>query len=266
MTDNWDSYLCEVEDKPASILVDLALVEHAPLAGYPCMGYVLIDLKRPDDNGFPRREEYEALSALEDLLVSTLAQNGKAVLAGRCVTNGRIDLIFYTTGMKGWDERVASAFLNFPSYAWETGIHEEPEWETYFEFLYPSEPDLLCIRNRRVCRQLEEQGDDLSQDRCIEHWLDFSTPEGRAAFCEEALALGFMAEKLDEAGEPPFTAETAGTKPGGGSETDGTEALFRVRLSRNDSPENIDDITLSLAELAERFEGDYQGWGTPTAC
>ncbi len=260
MSDNWDAYFCEVEGSPASILVDLGMVEQAPLPGLSCMGYVAVDLKDPDENGFVRRKEYGALAALEDSLVEGIgagrgirpgaegdvdpAGECSAVYVGRCISAGRCEFFFYLASTDGWERRVDAALGPLPSYPWETGAHEDPDWGVYLDFLYPSEPDLLFIQNRRLCARLRDQGDDLSKERGIEHHAGFATEEGRAAFCAAARAAGFAPEFPESAEEDP-------------------EPVFRVLLRRADSPDSIDEVTLFLAELAEEHQGAYFGWCAP---
>ena len=53
MTANWDSYLCAIDGKPASILVDLSLWDAAPMAGYPLLGHAGFEVAAPDAWGFP---------------------------------------------------------------------------------------------------------------------------------------------------------------------------------------------------------------------
>lgn len=287
MTDNWDSYLCEVDGKPASILVDLGAVAHAPMPGFPCLGYVTIALQTPDENGFPRREEFSVLSELEDALESALAADAVAVHIGRCITDGRYELVFYTVGANDWRNRVAPIMDSFPSHQWEAGAHYEPGWDTYLGFLFPGEQDLLVIQNRRLCRQLQERGDTLQKARPINHWLDFLDPEAGKAFCRAAQSLGFRVDEANTVVEPldltarhpdmpdhlsddPSdnpTSPVPGSGPGlarlslGGSET--RPPVFQVRVSRSDAPEHIDEISFTLLDLAVEHGGEYLGWSCP---
>ena len=282
MTDNWDSYLCEVDGRPASILVDLGAVAHAPAPDFPCLGYVTITLRDPDENGFPRREEFEALSALEDALEASLTANRAAVHIGRCITDGRYELVFYTTGVEDWNSRVAAAMESLPSYEWEAGAHYEPDWDSYLGFLFPGEQDLLIIQNRRLCRQLEEQGDSLDKPRLITHWLDFSGAEAGRAFCRAALERGFQVEEggmiADDPAQAGFAA-LSGDGPDGlpGDLSDGGPGsarlafnrldarppVFQARISRMDAPEHIDDVSFDLLDLALEHGGEYRGWSCP---
>ena len=276
MTDNWDSYLCEVDGKPASILVDLGAVAQAPMQRFPCLGYVTIALRGPDENGFPRREEFETLSVLEDSLEAALTGSGTAVHIGRCITDGRYELIFYTISHDDWNRQVAAIMENLPPYAWEAGAHYEPGWDTYLGFLFPGEQDLLVIQNRRLLHQLQEEGDSLEKNRPITHWLDFLDPDSGKAFCRAAQKLGFHVEETEAASEPDgFTASQAETASGGvpGSgpglarlslpRQGARSPVFQVRLNRTDAPERIDEISFTLLDLALEHGGEYQGWSCP---
>ena len=276
MTDNWDSYLCEVDGKPASILVDLGAVAQAPMPGFPCLGYVTVTLRDPDENGFPRREEFETLSVLEDALESALTASEAAVHIGRCITSGRYELIFYTVSSDDWHSRVADIMEALPPYDWEAGAHYEPDWDTYLGFLFPGEQDLLTIQNRRLLRQLQEQGDAPEKNRLITHWLDFFDAEDGEAFCRAARERGFQVE---EAGMV-FGTEDGAALSGGGESAPvpgsgpglarlaltGAEArppFFQARVSRMDAPENIDEVSFALLDLALEHGGEYLGWSCP---
>lgn len=278
MTDNWDSYLCEVDGRPASILVDLGAVAQAPIQRFPYLGYVTITLRDPDDNGFPRREESEMLSVLEDTLEAALTVSDAAVHIGRCITGGRYGLIFYTIGTEDWNSRVSVIMDSLPPYEWDTGAQYEPGWDTYLGFLFPGVHDLLSIQNRRLCRRLQEEGDDLSRARLISHWLDFLDPESGKAFCLAVQSIGFLAEAVEaepglrdiasaarsgdhtvRLGEGLQVAHASVGRPGADSYP------FQVRLSRIDTPEEMDEISVMLLELAEVYGGVYQGWSCPVS-
>lgn len=245
MTDDWDTYFCNVDDKPASILVDLGAAEAAPLEGLPYMGHVSLALLDPDENGFSSREEYGALYQLEDALESALTGTDNTVYVGRSTTAGRRDFVFYTSAPEGWKEKITAALKEYPAYSWRASIREDKEWETYLEFLYPSEMDMHIIQNRRLCTYMEEQGDDLAKERSIDHWLYFPTEQARTAFCEEIRQEGF----------------SIGDSPAPDRESDDEDAEYEVIITRPDVPAEINDVTLDIAERAHRLGGRYDGWG-----
>jgi hypothetical protein len=117
------------------------------------------------------------------------------------------------------------------SYQDTCGSRHDPEWETYFGFLYPSEED----------RQLEKEGDTLSQEREIDHWAYFPTPKARAAFIAGVLNLGFQVRTTSdsEKGRDSYGAQ-----------------VYRIDLP---SLESIDNVTLPLFKLAKETGGEYDG-------
>lgn len=276
MTDNWDSYLCEVEGKPASILVDLGAVTQAPMPDFPCLGYVTVPLRNPDENGFPDREEFETLSLVEDALEAGLTAGGTAVHIGRCITGGRYELIFYTVRSGDWHSRVAGIMVDLPPYDWEAGAHYEPDWGTYLGFLFPGGQDMLTIQNRRLLRQLRERGDALEKPRPISHWLDLLDSEDGEAFCRAARERGFQVEEAgmvsgseenavdpDNASSDPLPGSGPGLARLAFAGTEEGRPFFQVRLSRMDAPEHIDEVSFILLDLVLEHGGEYRGWSCP---
>lgn len=261
MTDNWDSYFCHVDGKPASILVNLALAARAPLAACPVLGYVSVALREPDELGFPGDREYAALGELEDRLEEALAVNGQALYAGRCAVDGRFDCFFYLRDAAGWNSRVALAMTSFPEYTFEAGAYDDPEWESYRYFLFPGEYDMLAIQNRRVRQALEERGYDPAVSRMISHWAEFPDAGSADSFSRAAQDLGFSpgsAEFVtgDEEGDGvrAFARESLSAAPRG---------MYRLLFSRPDAPSDLDAAVFSLADLAREYGGQYQGWSVP---
>lgn len=240
MSDDWDVYFTHVDEKPASILLDLGLAPEAPIPGLSVMAYVTLDFLDPDENGMSKRSEYEKLMAVEDALVPALADE-TCVFVGRCTTNGQRDFFFYMDNAKGVEERVESVMERFAEYTWDMGLVEEPGWDTYFEFLYPDQQGMDTIWNNRVRRNLESEGDDLSAAREIDHWIQFATEEDMAAFTPEVEREGFTVTVQDKRPD--------------------AELPYEVLVQRTDVPDEIDDVTWPLRELAGAHGGVYDGWG-----
>lgn len=238
MSDDWDVYFTHVEDKPASMLLDLGLAPEAPIPGLSIMCYITVDFLDPDENGFSKRGEYDRLSALEDALVSAVSHE-TSIFVGRCTTAGRRDFFFYMDNAKGVEERVEGVMAAFDEYTWDMGLVEEPGWDAYFEYLYPDEQGMDTIRNNRVRRNLEAHNDDLSAPREIDHWVQFQTRDDMEAFIPEAEREGFRIT----------VSEKQPGKP------------FELLLQRADAPDDIDDVTWPLRELAGAHGGAYDGWG-----
>lgn len=251
MNDDWASYFCRVDDKPASMFLSLGISLSAPLEKLPHMGFISLTMQRPHDNGLSSQDEFETLCAIEDALQSFLETEEACVYVGRCTTDGARDFIYYMTDPSDWEDKVSDALDAFPDYQWTAGTQDEKEWETYFDLLYPDEVGMNVILNDRVRMQLDEHGDDMSVSRPIDHWLYFPTEEDRAAFMAEAEGEGFIAKEADAEPDPEAPANSDNEAP-----------RFGVHLERDDAPEEIDEVTWNLRELAGARGGYYDGWGT----
>ncbi|ADE11353.1 DUF695 domain-containing protein [Sideroxydans lithotrophicus] len=241
MTDDWDFYFLNVDNKPASMFVDLGAHRLAPYSDLSHMAYIRLEMKSPRDDGLSSQEEYDSLLSIEKAIEAHLVDD-EADYLGRCTTNSCRDFFFYIAQPQNWAERVANCMRAFPTYRYEVGNREDAGWSTYFSYLYPSPSNRQTIENRRVCEALERNGDKLRQSREIDHWSSFSEAAGRHAFVVEAMQLGFAVRSL--------------------SELDKGNTRYVAQLWRTDIPalNTIDDVTLPLFNLAYKHGGEYDGW------
>lgn len=239
MTDDWDVYFTHVENKPASMLLDLGIAAEAPVPALSVMAYVTVDFLEPDANGFCAEGEHERLMQLEDALIPAVTHEN-CLYVGQCTTDGQREFFFYMDNARGLEERIETVMAKFEEYPWDMGLVEEAAWDTYFDFLYPDEQGMDTIWNNRVRRNLESHEDDLDAAREIDHFFHFPTPEDRDAFKAEAEGEGFCVTDRPKDPDKHYY-----------------EALAR----RNDAPADIDDVTWPLRELAGAHGGTYEGWG-----
>jgi uncharacterized protein (TIGR01619 family) len=241
MSDNWDFYRLRVDDQPASIFVDLGLKDHAPLKNYPMTAYLRIFMRSPREDGLSSQDEFDDLIGIEDMIAIKVVHKETTLYVGRVTSNGYRDFIFYTQSPTRFEIAAKEAMINFPLYQFELGIREDQEWQTYLDFLYPSERDMQLINNRRVCEQLESNGDDITKARQIDHFVLLPNLESCSTFLSSIKSEGF----------------SIGYAPEG---SNGHEELL-VEFSRIDCPDQINDIVMSLYDRAKALGGDYDGWG-----
>lgn len=239
---DWDFYFCHIEDQPASIRVDLGLARHAPLEGLNILIGVRLPLLNPDEYGLVPREEFDAVSAVEDALESGLSGGG-ARYAGCVTTGGMREFFLYGGGDTDWEVRAAECLAAFPGYACDVRLGEDAEWGLYFNVLYPSREDMSIIMNNRVRRQLDEQGDIQERPREIDHFLYFPSREAAEAAAQKAREGGFSVPE------------------NGITENEGERSVWGLRLTRVDPVVDINEITAGLLEMAQELDGDYDGWG-----
>jgi regulator of RNase E activity RraB len=244
MSDKWDFYLSTINDKPASLFVDVGIATEAPLEGYGVRLAVLVRQLHPRADGLTTQEEADRLWLVEDALLPAVKEWG-AIYVGRITTDGRRDFIFYAATPVGFDAMVSIALAAFGC---EFETQEQPDggWKFYFDILYPTPMDWQRISNRHVLDRLKRAGDDLSKPRRIFHWLYFSASADRERCAESARAKGFGARILQTTKKP------AAKNPLG------------LQLHRIDSvaPRAIDAVSLDLFTLAKQNAGEYDGWET----
>ncbi|WP_315500698.1 DUF695 domain-containing protein [Capnocytophaga gingivalis] len=244
---NWDFFMCRIEGAPASIRTNLALIEVAPLEGLTQRLQFCIKMKNPRPDGLSSNEEYPILCDIEDA-IGEKAEAAGAVLVSVIKSEGVLELWFYCDNVETLVDICQKTLGNFEGYLYQDFSVEDPEWEDYFDFLYPDEFSYQTMQNRKVLMQLEKNGDKMEVPREIDHFIYFKEAAQQQAFAKEAEAKGFKVLLSDEKTVEERKAKNY-THP------------YTVQATREDSPLDINDIVWDLLELASPFEGNYDGWG-----
>lgn len=244
MAEDWDFYMCPVDDRPASIFVDLGLMSSAPDASRPWLLRVSVEMRIPREDGLSDQEETDVLYEIEDALFAQVAQSLRARYVGRITGSGNRDLFYYAATATGFEEVVGKAMEQFPQYEFDCSIREDPDWETYCELLYPSDLDMQSIQNRRLVDQMIEHGDDITQSRDVDHWIYFPSEEARERMIRQVEPEGFRCERTD-------------------TEEPDAEYRFGLHLVRRDRVDldSVDPLVIDLFLRAQNCGGEYDGWG-----
>lgn len=245
MSDQWDFYECTVDDARAFIALDLGIYDEAPDASRPVTVRVTVPLLSPREDGLPSSEERPRLDAIEDA-VRTEFEKAGAVQVGRASFGGAIRYYFYARTED--DARIVAARCAelVTDREVEIGGYDDPQWEQYFEFLYPNELAWQYIEDRRVLDALREHGDALDRPRQLDHTAFFATAADRETFRAAVAERGFRIDGADEA-----------------PESEGGEPRFSLRFSHDLAPLDIFPVTIELHGLAAAAQGTYDGWGCP---
>ena len=245
--EDWGVYLCNAfaYDLPAVIRTNLALRDFEHTANYPKRLHLQILYKNADDNGFPTREEGEYVYSIEDAVEEIVEQHGD-MLAGVVKCDERVRIFVYTKNELGYyDEISAVMSKNFPDYAYTLAIVDDPDWELYFQGLYPDRYEYQSIMNMRLIEDIKSDGDSMVP-RVLEHCLLFKTEEHGEAFLAKVMEDGFIKLSSEDRSN---------------NEAIDKEYPYVLVIGREDDFENIDEIVWYLMDLAEEFDGKYDGWG-----
>ena len=245
--EDWGVYLCNAfaYDLPAVIRTNLALRDFEYTANYPKRLHLQILYKNANDSGFPTREEGEYVYSIEDAVEEIVEQHGD-MLAGVVKCDERVRIFAYTKNELGYyDEISAVMSKNFPGYAYTLAIVDDPDWELYFQALYPDRYEYQSIMNMRLIEDIKSDGDSMVP-RVLEHCLLFKTEENGEAFLAKVKEDSFI--KLSSENQTD-------------NEDIDKEYPYVLVIGREDAFENIDEIVWYLMDLAEEFDGEYSGWG-----
>lgn len=240
---NWDFYMCNVNSKPASIYVDLALKTSAPDPGRSSILCVWVYFKYPNpENGLSTQQEFESLSSIEDALSEAMVNTFSASYAGRITNDGRREFYFYSNSSNDIEAEVQAALQSFCDYKFEAWSQPDAEWSQYLTVLYPNKNNLRWIMDRRGTDALERQGDQLTTPRPIEHYSYFMAEFDRAEFAKYIQEYSF--EVVCK------------------SEPSAEDSRFGLIYKKTQLAilNEIFQTTRFLEEKSEHFNGYYDGW------
>lgn len=246
MSDQWDFYFANVNEKLASLFVDIGIREIAPDASRPWLLWVWVYFNHPREDGLSSAQEAETLFHIEDSLAEAVRSAVNGSLVGRITTDGRREFYFYAASFAGFDDATARGMTAYPEHRWESGTNHDPDWNQYLGLLYPGPRDWQRIKNRQVIEQLQKLGDSLEKKRIVFHWAYFADVSLRDQFVASVKKLSFDVTNQSTNDDPNCSHP------------------FSVSFQRIDSVDwdSINEVALELFELANSFAGDYDGWET----
>jgi uncharacterized protein (TIGR01619 family) len=239
--EDWDFYISNVDGVIGSILVDLGLINIAPVRDKPNLAWISINIRNPNEDGVVTNEESEMLYTLEDDIENNITNQHNAIYVGRLTSDGKRVLYFYFGDTSDYDKTVTQAMLKYPNYEFDIGSKEDAEWDGYLNFLYPLPIQYQTIMNDRVIRGLEQDGDNLTKERMVDHFIIFKTENDRENYISKIKKENF--EVIDS-----YQNEEEG---------------YVLHIGRVDKVDyqSVDDYVLYLWELASKHNGSYDGWG-----
>ncbi len=242
--DEWDFYLTRLDDAGASFFLNFWFRKRAPLPGVDTLYRCDLEMIDPGPHGLGEEADAEALQVLEEKILDRAGEHG-LYFVGRIRWKGSWLLRFF--GPPGQCSELETATRT----AMEGGTNrrftvdstEDSEWSHYVDFLFPDDDRWQWIQDRHSVEDLLQHGDKLELPRRVDHWIFFDTAKQRNAFLREAVELDY------------------GVEPSHGKSDDGKYCAQVHRVSAVEL-EEIHDVVMSLIELADAHDGEYDGWET----
>ena len=237
--ERWDFCFAHIDGKPHSTMVNLSLYDVAPIRKLEFFHGIEFALKqRHPENGMSVGAEADLLDQIEDFFFQHDHEHLRYV--ARQTGDGKRKFYFYASSNAIAASLHRSLVQAYPDYEISTFNFADAEWQTYFEDLYPNAMAWNEITNRWVYQSLEKNGDNLDVPRTIDHNVIFRDEKQAKEFEIAASKKGFT-----------VTIETTGL----------LKKNYDLLLQRTDAPSDLDPITFELSQMAERYGGQYDGWG-----
>ncbi len=240
---DWENYVVSLNGKPVSINVDLGLAAIAPVKEDSFVIILRVKMNQPDSRGMPTDEEAEVLLKMEDALVTLLARQSGATLAGRFTQRGIREFYFYAPDTLGFRKGVNQSMQPFSNHEWLSQAKKDPKWENYFSVLYPGKLDKFRIESRRNLAELSRAGLIRQGPIQVEYFFEFQELEPMKVFLSSPEMSGFEIVSLP-------------TKPSGVGKPN------RLILRKKVEPDYpwIESHLVPLYNAAAKNTGVFVGW------
>ncbi len=243
MRPGWASYLSHYTHFPVIIALDMSLAAAAPVAGYDQYLTITVPVLHPGGGGFANGEELQLFWEMERALVSRLEGEAQAIYAGRTSAQGKKHLVFFLYNADPVEAIVEEIQSLYPAYPLDHRVEPDPEWDIYFDLLFPNLEETNSLLNQRMLKRLIRNGIDLQQEQFVSHWVYCKTEGGRQALRQIAESQGFEAQLLPtRIGEHHYSY------------------LLRLCKRHKVDQATIDSVSATLRTWARAHHGDYDGW------
>lgn len=241
--EEWDMYMATINNKPASVLVDMGLYKNAPDTRYP---YVVITgprFKNCKTNGLPETEELPKLEEILDASTAFLSGVTAKVLAGTITHNCQRNNYYYVKDTANVRNALIRLYKrNYSDYNYGVIIKYEASWLNYISVLYPTDNTKNWMDNQKILASLVQQGVDVHQKQHIKHVACFAADTTSVNFITKAQSLELNAMPLKNlmATKLPYCI-----------------SINQVHTLQIDS---ICKETILIKNLVADFKGIYHGW------
>jgi len=186
-------------------------------------------------------KEFEEFLETKEALIIALEHDERAKYVGSRVVDGWVELYFYANTSKGLDS-IVKKILQPSEYVYESSVVKDNKWDFHYKNLTPTELELCHIQSDKIIFMLEDEEDDLSIARDVEHYVSFDTQTQKERFLENLSLDGFSFK--DEISSDEFANGVALVK------------------NHNVTKEEVQKVVEELFYELKKEHGYYEGWST----
>ncbi len=186
-------------------------------------------------------DSYEEFLEIKESLIIAVEYEDKAKYLGTRIVDGWTEFYFCASTSKELDTLV-SAMLKDTGYGYESNIVKDKKWGFYETQFFPTELELAHIQSEKIIFLLEEEEEDLSIPRDVEHYISFETPTQKNRFLNTLELKGFSFK--DDISSDEF---------------ENGVALIKNHAVTS---EELNKVINELFTKVKEDQGYYEGWST----
>ena len=184
---------------------------------------------------------YEDFLETKESIIIALEHNEKAKYVGSRIVDGWSEIYFYAKDSKELDN-VATDMLKNTTYVYECSVVKDTKWDFHYKNLAPTEIELCHIESEKIIFMLEEEGEDLSIIRPVEHYISFELPTQKNRFLNTLEIEGYTLK--DEISNEEFA--------------NGIALVKEHAVSSEIIKDEVEKLFLEI----KKSQGYYEGWST----
>jgi len=193
------------------------------------------------DSSNETEDGFEEFLETKESLIIALESEGKVHYVGSRVVDGWSEFYFYSSDSKELNS-MSTAILKESGYVYESNVVKDNKWKLYETQLFPTELEQHNIQTAKIIFLLEEEGDELSIPRAVEHYVSFEMPTQKNRFINTLAIDGFTFK--DELSSEDFDHGVALVK------------------EHSVTYEEVTKVIAELFEFIKKEGGYYEGWST----
>lgn len=241
---NWQNYRSNVNGMPAVFTANIEDIDQ--FHGKNCNKIVQFSIRyaTDDETGLPSEEEYDKLINRIFKTLAQLTALPNVFFAGHFICGGVTKMHFYCEY-----EAILLETLQQIDFIEEINVQEDPNWDTYFDFLLASPLEVKMNATEELLGLLQSKGRDLGDTYLVEHSFHFDEEEKMFPFMDEISLGDYSFNTLQ------YSAQAI-------QFNDDDEPYFLVKLEQELTLDNgeIFEMVEKFEKLATEFMGEYIGW------
>lgn len=242
MRSTFEFYMAKLDGWPFEVGVDLAAHDDERCAKMPYRWHLRFELNHPNEDGLASAEEEALLLAIQEEIEAALPEEGCRFVAAVTHRNAHT-LVIYSNRLPEDGHPILKALEGIETHTTRVLHEEDASWDEYQDVLYPSAAFLHQIKDRRILREFERQGDDCGEVHSIEPRFVGLDKDGADRLAAALQERGFGIKGIDEVGQNGQCEWQV---------TAAAESPLALPI--------LDDFRQTWMTLAEEAGGRYDGW------